>query len=449
MVSGRRALRFAALVVVAAAFSTSSSAASTFGYEPGNPLPNVTSYRVFDVSGLSAPEKRTSGSLVHSGLNKTVGIDKLSSGSYRFSFGIENQGASTWSLAPEDQLFHDNVPNDWTRQQTYYNVSGETFFGGDFTNARINWDTSQGGSVDVGEKLHAQYIVSIPEEDYSLQQEFFVNDSDPGVGSNDLHRLEVTDLGNLGLELHEPPNRTVAQIDKNFDINATVRCSNGFCGDILANPRYNDSGSRRIIDSSSGDPFVLQEFYSGNCSNLKSGEKCRLVYLTNATGNEGSRFRIDVNASSNYTEIPDSSSNQSIIGLNSFILMGLNWSVTNFGYAPPGTENKPAVCMVKSICPTYNVIIENYSTSVDALWVKGSDLVSQENSDYEIGIRNVSYSLVNDSETSEPVKNSYRRVKTDLSSGTVLPTYYWLDVPRGIIQSQYSGQITFKANNSG
>jgi hypothetical protein len=115
-------------------------------------LPNVTGYRVFDVSGLSTSEKRDSGQLVHSGLNETVNIDKLSQGDYRFSFTVINEGASTWQLTSQDELFHDNVPDTWTRKQTYYNASGSTFFGGNLSGNRINWDTSQGGSVDVGQE---------------------------------------------------------------------------------------------------------------------------------------------------------------------------------------------------------------------------------------------------------------------------------------------------------
>ena len=420
-----------------------------FGYDPGDPLPNVTDYRVFDVSGLSTSEKRDSGQLVHSGLNETVDIDKLSQGDYRFSFEVTNEGASTWQLTSQDELFHDNVPDTWTREQTYYNTSGSTFFGGNLSGNTINWDAGQGGSVDVGQKLYAEYIVEVPEQDYNLQQQFLVNDSESGAGSRDFHRLKVKDLGNLDVEIHEPPNNTVVQINKTFDINATATCSGGFCGDINADPRYNESGARTVIRTSTDDPFRVQNFFTGNCDDVSSGEKCRLVYLVNATGTEGSRFNLDVNVSSNYTKIPQASSNNSLVGLNSFILMGLNWSVTNFGYVEPGAVDQPAVCSVASFCPTYNVVIENYSIPVDALWVKGSDLISQENPAYEIGIGNVSYSLINDSTTSEPIRKSYRRVATDLAAGTILPTYYWLDVPTGIVQSQYSGQITFKANNSG
>lgn len=441
---GRFYLRavFAAITLLSAV-----SLASGFGYDSGEPLPNITQYRVYDVTGLSTTEKRSSGELIHSGLNETVTINQQSPGEYRFSFRVTNEGASTWYLNSSDQMFHENVPDTWNRQQTYYNISTDTFFGGNLSDNRINWDTGQGGSVDVGENLYAEYIVEIPEQDYSLQQQFFVNDSDSGAGSRDFHRLEVTELGQIDVEMHEPPNNTVYQINKTFDVNATVTCTGGFCGDIYADARYNTSDSREIIPSSENTPFYTKNFFTGNCDGMTSGEECRAVWLVNATGEEGSRYTIDVNATSNYTEIPETTSNRSLVGLNSFILMGLTWNTTNFGYIDPGEEDKPGLCNIWSTC-SYDVVIENYSIPVDDLWIKGSDLISQEDSSYNIGINNMSWSLQNDTSTSEPVQETYNHVASDLSPGTVLSTFYWLDAPTGIVQGQYTGQITFKANNS-
>lgn len=424
------------------------STVSGFGYDSGEPLPNVSQMKVYDVTGLSTTDKRTSGQLIHTGLNETIIINQTEQKTYRFSFEVANRGASTWYLNSSDTMIHEPVEDTWKLEDVYYNITSNLFFGGNLSQNTLNWDTEQQGSLEVGEKLYAEYIIQIPHIQQNESREFFVNDSDSFSGSQDFHRLKVNRLGRLNVTMHEPPNNTVYQVNRTFDVNATIECLEGRCGDVTATPRYNETSSRSVIQPAESSPFYITDSASEGCSNMISGEKCRVLWAVNATGSEGSRYTIDVNASSSYSEIEEQNSSKNLIGLNSFILMGLDWETIDFGYIDPGEQDQMSKCTDYSNC-SYDVVIENYSVPVDNLWVKGTNIVSQEDSEYAIGISNMSYSLTNDISTEKPVEKSYTKVASDLSPGTVLSTFYWLDVPTGIITGQYTGQITFKANNSG
>ena len=424
------------------------STASGFGYDAGEPLPNVSQLEVYDVTGLSTTDKRASGQLIHTGLNETVIINQTEQRTYRFTFEVANRGASTWYLNSSDTMIHEPVEDAWNLDDVYYNITSNLFFGGNLSQNTLNWDTGQQGSLGVGEKLYAEYIIQIPHIQKNTSQEFLVNDSDSFSGSRDLHRLKINRLGQLNVTMHEPPNNTVYQVNRTFEMNATVECLGGKCGDVNATPRYNETGSRAVMPSTESSPFYITDYASSGCSNMSSGEKCRMLWAVNATGSEGSRYTIDVNSSSTYSEVEEENSSKNLIGLNSFILMGLEWETIDFGYIDPGEQDQMSKCTDYSNC-SYDVVIENYSVPVDNLWVKGTDLVSQEDSGYGIGISNMSYGLTNDISTEKPVENTYTKVASDLSPGTVLSTFYWLDVPTGIITGQYTGQITFKANNSG
>ncbi len=441
---------FSATKLFSAAFMVLilASVASGFGYDSGEPLPNVSQLKVYDVTGISSTEKRTSGTLIHTGLNQTVTINQTQQRTYRFSFEVANRGASTWYLNSSDTMIHEPVNDGWSLEDVYYNITSNLFFGGNLSQNTLNWDTGQQGSLEVGEKLYAEYILQIPHIDQNKSQQFLVNDSNSSAGSRDFHRLKVNRLGKLNVTMHEPPNNTVYQVNRTFDVNATIECLEGKCGDVNATPRYNTTTSRSVIPSTESSPFYITGSASSGCSNMSAGETCRMLWGVNATGSEGSRYTIDVNASSSYSEIDEKNSSKSLVGLNSFILMGLDWETVDFGYIDPGEQDQRSKCTDYSNC-SYDVVIENYSVPVDNLWVKGTDLISQEDSDYSIGISNMTYGLTNDISYEKPVSNSYTKVASDLSPGTVLSTFYWLDVPTGIITGQYTGQITFKANKSG
>lgn len=436
--------------LLVALFSAGLAAGVTgFGYDSGEPLPNVTDYRIYDVTGLSTTEKRNSGELVHQGLNETAILNHSSTSEYRFSFTVENDGASEWLINSSDEMEHRNVDNAWNLQEAYYNITSDLFFGGDLTDGNLVWDTSNQGSLEVGEQLEAEYILDLPAEDAELSQEFFVNDSKSGAGSRDYHNLRINELGELNVTMYEPPNNTVYQVNRTFDFNVSVGCSGGSCGDISMTPRYNTSSGKVPIPETENEPFyITNQAQSSNCDNLSAGEECWKQFLVNATGEEGDRFDVDVNTTSSYDKIGEEISNESLIGLNSFILMGLNWSQTDFGYIDPGQRDQPAECNVYSNC-SYNIVIENYSIGVDNLWVKGSDLISEQDPSYNIPIQNVSYSLNNDIDDENHLDEEYSHVASDLEPGTVLSSFYWLDVPFGIVTGQYSGQLTFKANNTG
>ena len=438
------------ILFLAVSVFLSLSAVSGFGYDAGEPLPNVTGMEIYNVTGLSTTEKRNSGELIYSGLNGTASINQTDPGNYRFSFEVTNQGASTWYLNSSDVMEHRNVNDAWPLEEVYYEISPDKYFGGGLSEGTVSWSTGDQTSLDVGESLYAEYIVNIPEETANYSQEFFVNDSTSRAGSRDSHKLEINHVGRLNVTMFEPPNNTVYQINKTFDVNATVECLEGLCGDVNSTPRYNTSSGMVPVPETISSPFYITRKVSSGCENLSAGEKCRLQWLINATGEEGENYLMDVNSSSaTYDVLNFSDSNDSLIGLNSFIVMGLNWTKIEFGYIDPGQQDAVARCNDPLQNCSYNVVVENYSVGIDNLWIKGTDLVSENNSDYRIGVTNMSYSLENNISTEKTITSTYSKVASNLDPGTILSTFYWLDMPQGLIEDWYTGQITFKANNTG
>jgi hypothetical protein len=67
---------------------------------------------------------------------------------------------------------------------------------------------------------------------------------------------------------------------------------------------------------------------------------------------------------------------------------------------------------------------------------------------YSIGAGNLSYSFENDSGTSNNISNKYETIRSDIDPGTVLNTFFWIDVPIGIYRGGYTGTMYFKANST-
>lgn len=426
-----------------------STAASTFGSGAGEPLPNVTELSVYNVSGLSVSEKETEGSLVASGLNSTLTVNqKQSQVEYRFSFKIRNDGDSVWDINGSDDLFHEGLNSSWTINKVWYNIS-QDYDGGTFSSGTVDWNTSKGGSLASGETMYAKYLVDISLDNSGFHsQRFLVNDTSNNTGSEDYHEFDINKLGDLHMTLEDPPNDTVVTQNKTFLVNATVNCKNGECGEVNASARYNQSsGSDTLIPEGSGTPFHTLNSNKKTCnSDLKKGETCQISWNVNATGDLETYHLLDVNASSSFNDIANNDTEDHRVQINMAILINLSWSTTDFGLLDPGQNDQPAKGNNNL---SYNVTVQQESNTVDNLWLKVTDLQSElRPENYTIGADNLSYSFQNDSGTSENLSNTYQSIKSDISPGTVLNTFYWIDIPYGIYKGGYNGTMFFKANST-
>lgn len=433
------------LIVALILLMSTAASAETFGSETG-PLPNVTELRIYDVTG--AADKETGGTLVDSGLNKTFEVNQSSEREYRFSFTIKNDGGSDWPIATDDELFHEKLNTSWTVNRIWYNVSSSQNNGGAFSSGRISWDTSNGGTLTAGETMYSKYLVNITEsQSWSYDQFFKVNDTSENAGSYDRHELNITKYGYMEMDLLEPPNDTVVRQNKFFVMNSSVTCRNGECGQVDLAARYNDSASSfTAIPEDSGQPFYTNNSNPQTCStDLGRGETCYASWFVNATGALETYHLLDTRASSSASKISNNDSENHLVQINTAIIMDLTFDTVDFGAIDPGKKNQSAKNNSNLL---YNISIDENSDPVDNLWVRATDLSSKK-LDYTIPAENLSYSLENDISTESFLSNTFQNVKSNISPGTVLSTFYWIDVPSGIYKGGYNGTIYFKANSTG
>lgn len=437
------------LILILVLFSISVSSATSFGTGVNEPLPNLTQISVYDVTGLSVSEKETQGTLVTSGINSTLTVNQQQSQrEYRFSFKITNEGDSSWEINESDQLYHDGLNSSWNVNKIWYNIS-QDYDSGSFSSGKLDWNTSQGGTLAPGETMYAKYLVDISLTNSEFYSPYFlVNDTSNNTGSEDYHELDLNKLGTLNINLEDPPNQTVVTQNKTFIMNATLSCQNGECGEVNASPRYNQSSTAdTLIPEGAGTPFYTVNQNQKTCSNdLKKDQSCEVSWDVNATGNLESYRWIDINASSSFSDISSIDSVDHQVQINMAILINTSWDTTDFGVLDPGQKDQPAQGNSNL---SYNITVPEESNLVDNLWIKATDLTSQLKPDnYSIGAGNLSYSLQNNAGAASNISNTYQSIKSDISPGTVLNTFFWIDVPTGIYKGGYNGTMYFKANST-
>lgn len=420
------------------------SASGQGALEPNPQIQNISIYNVTDSTGEG---RYTGGNYITSGLNTTFLINQTKDNrDYRFTFRLNNTGDGDWALEGADDLLHDGLDTGWSINRTWYNISGTEYVGGTFSGGTLEWNTSQGGTLSTGENLYAKYIVEINlPESQTYDQRFLANDTSENNATEDEHVLDLNRLGSLSVVIEEPPNETVVAQNKTFQLNATIDCAGGECGNVSANARYNQSSTAdTLIPENSGTPFHTTNSNLRDCGELLASENCTVVWDVNATGEKNSWHLLDSNITSTYDKIEGQESADTEVQIKQVVMLNLSWSTTDFGVLDPGDQNKSAIGNDNL---TYNVTVQEKSNDAD-IWLKGKDIQSQD-SDYFIGIGNMTYSLDNSYDTSTPVQDAYELVKSSVAGDTVLNTFYWLDVPTGIYKGDYNGTITYKANLSG
>ncbi|MFB6241457.1 MAG: hypothetical protein ABEJ36_01480 [Candidatus Nanosalina sp.] len=427
------------------------AAAVSFGDARTEAVPNVEELEVFEVTGLSDQQMRTEGELVEQGLNETFSIAFQEYGVYRFEFRIQNDGGENWTIRQEDILKHSGLNSTWTLEEAFYNISSPKF-GGNFTSGTIHWNTSLGGTLEVsGENstMEAAYIVNITsKKTYTYQEKFLVNDTSNNAGSYDYHDLKAVKLGFLNVSLVRPPNDTILQRNKSFNITAEAECVNGRCGEVNISARYNETGSsaNTLIPENSGLPFHTLEPNTRVCDGfLSRGEQCSENISTNATGSIDSSHLLDVNASSNYSEISINDSEGNEVTIESIVIMDLSWNTTRFGVADPGRQN---VSAKGNDNLKYNITITEESNQADSLFVRATNLTSKVDPSYAIRPGNITLGFDQDSSGGFQLAYTFIEIMSDIDPGTVINTFYHLDVPTGMTAGDYNGSMIFKANST-
>lgn len=428
----------------------SASSAKSFGDATSGPLPNITNISVYNVSDLSLSQKETGGEFVSNGLNSTLTINQSQTQQeYRFTLRIQNEGSSSWDINSSDILSYEGFNPSWNVNKVWYNIS-QDYDGGSYSNGKVVWNTSKGGILEPGEILYAKFLTDI-NVDNSQDNSLFVivNDTSESSGSQDYNKLDVNKLGYLDVKLEDPPSDTILTQNKTFLINSTVTCLEGECGSVVGASRYNSTTieASNLIPENSGKPFHTVGSNRKICSDsLEKDESCQISWDVNATGGVESYHNLDVNASSSYLDISGNDSRDKTVQINLAVIIDTSWDDTDFGLLDPGQIKRPAK---GNNGLRYNISIPERSNSVDNLWIKASELISDlRPAQYAIRPGNISYSFQNDSSASVQISEEYTKMVSNTGSGNVLNTFYWLDVPTGVYKGGYTGKLFFKANST-
>lgn len=407
------------------------------GYTSGTeaPQPSIENIQIFNVT--SQQDRRTGGTLLDEGLNKTFDIGQKNPDFYRFEFNVSNNGSSAWNLSGSDILAHRGLNSEWNVNDIYYRINQQVNEGGTFSNGDMEWNTSENGDLEVNDSLSAEYVVNISDLSSNIyDQEFEANTTDTWDVDN--HILDILVYGEINASIDRPENDSVVQNNRVFTLNGTLECLNGDCGDVSADARRNTSSGQEL---SQGQEFDIID--SNSTCTLLEQQSCTVEWDINATGDDNTFHEIDFNASSEYGEVSEDNTEDTLVEIRDILITSLDYDVVDFGLLDPGEEQNPA----ENNSVGYNLTVEEDSNTVDNLWIKASNLTSEQDSSYQIPYYNMSYNQQNQY-PGTPFTEDYSLVNSSIQPGAVKTFYYWLDVPYGILKGEYSGTITFKANQS-
>jgi len=440
------------LSVILGLFTVSASA-GTFGTDA---QPVIKEIQFHNVDGFNSTEREDKDNLIESitpsSQDDTLNISKYNSTQkFRYDFIIENGGDTEWVIEDNDQFFHHGIDSgNWsidTTNDVWYQIgTGPKRRGGTITNNNLTWDTSNAGTLSPDETMEGSYIFNTSQEKAeTYNQNFRIENTGGGAGSFYEHNTSISliDPGFLNVTLYEPPEDTRLQLNRTFEVNSTVECLGGECGDVDLSARYNESGSRLDIPESSSEPFYSIGSNPKTCQGMEAGDSCNFNWDINATGADGSNYTIDTEASSALSQVENNQSEKNSVNIDFFLIVSDTRNTTSFGAVDPNTTFNPA--LGNSGAHGHQITVDNYSQPVDSLYLQVNNLTSYFTEGYRIGPGNFSYSFENDTSTSERSTGDYDKIKSDIQPGTTVDLFYWLDVPSGIVQDYYNGTATFVA----
>lgn len=425
----------------------------TFGSDP---QPVIQKVNVHDVTDFTGDEREDRSNLINSitpgsgsnvlNLSKSKDVQE-----FRYDFIIVNEGDQDWDISNDDELFHDGIDTgNWTINTTkdaWYRIKGGTKKkGGQLIDTRLDWDTSGGGTLPSGEKMNASYIFETDQntsENYN--QTFRAENTNESSGSEYEQNTSIIlrNPGKMNVTLYEPPEDTRLQVNKTFEINSTVECYDGECGDVNLSARYNETDTQVDISETYSDPFYSLGSNPKTCKSMEDGDKCNFNWVINATGVVGSNYSIDTEARSSIPEVENNQSEKKAVNIDFFLIVSDSRNTTTFGSVDPNSSYNPA--LGNSGGSGHEITVDNYSQPVDSLYLQVDNLTSYFTEGYRIGPSNLSYSFENDTATSERATGDFDEINQNIQPGETVDLFYWLDVPSGIVQDYYNGTATFVA----
>lgn len=432
---------------------------TTFGSSTGNPQPVLQEINIHDVTNLNNQEdgENLEDTITPSSTEekRLEARQENETRKYRYDFVINNEGDQDWNIEGQDILKHDNISTSWSIELTdgnediWYQIEGGTKRrGGTIDTDKLEWNTSQQGTLQPGEQLNASYIFETTQTKTELtQNQYFkaetIIDGENNTGSEDTHETEILKIGDLNLTIEEPPDETRVQSNKTFVINGTLSCENGECGNITTTPRYNETSSTMttIPETTGEKPFYTNKSNQRECNQLTNS--CTVQWDVNATGELDTENELDLLSESTFPEIENQNSTKKTVSTEYFLIVRDNRENTTFGAVDVNSSKNPAHGNLEE--PPHQITVDSYSQPVDELYLKSTSLTSYYIDGYEIKPQNISYWFENDTSQRKSMNSSLEVIKTDIQPGTTIDLFYWLHVPPGKVQDYYNGTKTFAA----
>lgn len=449
----RTFLRYS-LVALAVLMLALPSGAETFGSEAQPVIQEIEIHKLTDFNQSERESKDNLEDIITpEDSSKTLNISMINETEvFRYEFIIKNEGDSNWQLSDSDSFYHEGIDSgNWTidTEDVWYQFNDSLKErGANIEVNRVKWDTSNGGTLSQGEYLNGSYIFSTDQNSSEIySQNFSVINSESNAGSYLEHNtsVEMANAGKLNVTMHEPVEDTRLQVNRTFEINSTVECMDGECGNVNLTARYNQSGQMEDIPASGSQPFYTVGQNPKNCQGLIEGDLCTVSWEVNATGEPETKHKIDVKASSSLSQVESNQSEKRNVSIDYFLIIRDYRDTTSFGAVDPGSSNNSA--LGNSGDHGHNVTVDEYSQPVDELYFKVSNLTSYFTEGYRIGPGNISYSFENETATAENASGSFEVIKTDIQPGETIDLFYWLNVPSGVVQDYYNGTASFAAQS--
>jgi hypothetical protein len=268
-------------------------------------------------------------------------------------------------------------------------------------------------------------------------------DSNAGLLKEDYVQYYVGYPSYLEVNLTNPS--TLINIVQNltFNLNATVVCKDGPCGEVSGTVMYNLSSSHpdTPLSAIEGEkPFFIQEIPANSkksCGLMYSGNFCQLNWTINATGDVNSDWKIGVLFNSSYVDMKENSTENATVSIFPCTVdFNLSWSSIDFGLLDPNTGPHNASGNSDN---EYNITVNRGSCNLD-FYINGTDLTNTT-LDSKIGVDNVTWSnTTNDYSESFNLSSVISVLKLNVPQNMNVTNWYWINVP-SVYAGNYNGVI--------
>jgi hypothetical protein len=270
-------------------------------------------------------------------------------------------------------------------------------------------------------------------------------DLDVGLLREDYVQYYVGYPSYLEVNLTNPDYSKTLNVGQNktFNVNATVICKNGPCGEVFGTIMYNLSSlnPNTPVNTTIGDkPFYIKESPANarkSCGVMYSGDLCLLNWTINATGSVNTDWKIGVLFNSSYGDIQENNTQNVTVSIFfCSIDFNLSWSSIKFGLLDPSTGPNNASGNSNN---EYNISVNSGSCDLD-FYINGTDLTNTTLNSI-IGVGNVTWSNTsNNYSESFNLSSTVSALKSNVSQNTNVTTWYWINVPP-VYSGYYNGMI--------